>query len=201
VTDADRPRFRLWCDLETTGLEWDGPSAAILEAAFVLTTVDLVEVASASAVVSPPGASQDHDALWASMPEVVRQMHRDNGLWQEATRGGTPMLHVEPELLGWLDEHGAVAGSQVWLAGSGVAHFDRFWVQAHMPRLASRLDAYYTLDVGEVRRALHDAGVRLPGEPAQPKVHRAVPDVRYALELGRVQRAALRGAFLPVGAS
>ncbi len=178
----------LWTDLETTHLDPFADGASILEAAWVLTDNDLHELASASALIVPPGGPNDHDRLWASLDPFVQKMHRETGLWDVARKEGTPVYLVERQLTEWLASLGADRTTRY--GGSGVAQFDVHWYRSHLPRAAAMLHPYQTIDVGQLRRAgevLAGVGVQA-FEATNPEPHRAMTDVRAALDQARLWR-------------
>jgi oligoribonuclease (3'-5' exoribonuclease) len=178
---AMTPSHLLWLDLETTGTDPADGNAAILEVGAIITTwePELPEVARASMIVRPPGSTGDHDRLWAAMPDVVRDMHTVNGLWEAATTDPDAwnLLDADTAIAGWVLQH--AGGQAVALAGSGVGHLDLPFVKAWLPRLATRL-LYWPLDIGGTRRMLDLAGrqdlVNLPRD-VDGKPHRALADV------------------------
>lgn len=153
------PTHLLFLDLETTDSDPMTGHAAILEIGAIITKwePDLPVVARASMLVRPAGNASDHDLMWARMLPVVRQMHTDNGLWQEATTSEDAWATHEADdaITGWLAEH--VGETQVPIAGSGVGHLDVPFVRAFLPRLSTRV-TYWPLDIGHTRRLLDLAG-------------------------------------------
>jgi oligoribonuclease (3'-5' exoribonuclease) len=99
---------------------------------------------------------------------------------------------VERDIIGWLDNvlnrnkrKGPVEKFKFMLAGSGVEHFDRRFLKAHMPKLAAML-TWTPLDVGDVRRLASMAGYKPSGAaPQADKNHRAEDDIRMHLEEAR----------------
>jgi len=192
----------LWCDLETTGLDPIGASAAILEVGLVLTDgpmLDIREGGEASLIIRPAGTQMDHDRMWAQLPEEVRNMHAATGLWQEATTGDTAWsIHDADEALArWLIEKQGVT-EKLSLCGSGVERFDRPWLQQWMPRLFSMLTYYSVWDLGTHRRALQYTGrgdlVDLVAN-VDNKPHRALEDCH--LHIAEAKKFAALYALLP----
>jgi len=106
---------------------------------------------------------------------------------------------VETSLCRWLERNLEGAAHQggglawwpadrlPWLGGSG-PHFDRRWIDEHMPALGGRLH-YRNFDVSTLRRAFDRwAGADLAGG-APP--HRAGSDVVWAIEQARAARRLL----------
>lgn len=185
-------RHQLWCDLETTGL---GPDAVLLEAAFVLLDDRWEELWCG------------HQVLWAAeavlarMDPVVAAMHERSGL-RAAVAAADPAVGVRDVQAAVVHALGRFVGAQpVYLAGSGVSHFDQALLARDMPELARWLH-YATVDVGVVRRFLRACGLNLVVEGADQrgKSHRALADVRQHLAEARGYRARLREVF-DVGAT
>jgi oligoribonuclease (3'-5' exoribonuclease) len=204
------PAHGLVLDLETTDSDPRLPHASILEIGAVLVTLDrdVQIVAQASLTIRPPGSQPDHDMMWAAMPPVVQTMHRDSGLWEEATVGeDTWAIHeADTALVSWINEH-VDADVAIPIIGSGVSHLDVPFVREFMPRLTRRT-TYWSLDVGHLRRALQIAGrddhVDLVTD-VDGKPHRGLDDaLLHAAELRRYLSvlASLPGAGVnvPVGA-
>lgn len=171
----------LWLDLETTGL--DVNHDRILEVAAVLTDGDLRVIESYHAVLKWSEEALEH---LITEPEVW-EMHSRNGLIDACTEASATLPDVSGDLLRFLDDY--VDGKAI-LAGSGVAHFDLLWLREWLPRVAERL-AYYTLDIGVVRRFLQIV-VGLPDEDRPQVPHRALNDVLLHIEEARAYRDRLR---------
>jgi len=158
----------LWVDLETTGLDENDP---LLEIAGIITDEKLNPMSDFNAV-----AYFDRDSL--PIDPFVLAMHDESGLWDECIRQNPRMgtRQVLDQFESWLIECGL--GGGFVLCGSGVSHFDARWLDHHSPMIAAKR-AYYTIDVGSVRRLFtpHIAGPEL-GE----KAHRAVDDIDSHLE-------------------
>lgn len=173
----------MFCDLETTGSE---EADSIIEIGCVLTTPTLTEIGEFSSVVHAPDAALGR--LYRN--DFVRQMHTANGLLDLATRvePGQHSRLVAHQVTRWLKSAGAEKGKVV-LAGSGVGHFDRKFIDREMPQLSTWL-RYWCIDVGVIRRA-HEAwtGQPLADQPNDRKPHRALDDARLHLEEARLWRA------------
>jgi oligoribonuclease (3'-5' exoribonuclease) len=180
----------LWLDLETNG---DPVHPAVLEVACILTGPDLEVWARYSSAVKP--GDDDEDWLLTNrMPDLVWEMHRDNGLLQEVLCTNSPQLsQVEDEVVHLVKEQ-SVPGPWT-LAGSGVATFDLPIIRGQMPELAALLH-YRVRDVTHLRHTLIDAGRQDLVPPINDeKTHRAMEDVelhlaeyRYYLSLFREMR-------------
>lgn len=173
------PKFYIWCDIETTGLDpvLDPP----LEIAVMVTTPDLKEV---------DPVRRFHSLLrlttWAeeriNKNDYVKNMHTENGLLDELGRGmGMSVEDVDEALCNMFDTLGDIP---VMLAGTGVAAFDMRVLEAWMPRFHGRLD-YRTYDIGHMRRFLKYT-VEVPETWMPPEadesLHRARGDLLNALD-------------------
>jgi oligoribonuclease len=125
------------------------------------------------------------------MNPFVREMHMSNGLLDDIEKYGEPITDVE-EYLTLALSHEGEPGDFI-LAGSGVSHFDRRFIEAQMPQLAKWL-RYYNIDVGVLRRTLELCGRDDLLLPKQDKTHRALDDALLHLEELRFVRAALGSA-------
>lgn len=170
-------------DLETSG--GDETTDVILEVGIVIVDANLDEITRRSWVVW-----DEHDKL-SQAKDVVREMHAANGLAAAVKVPGLslPIDVVQADLIEVLKgigkEHDFV------LAGSGVSHFDRRFLNAYMPRLMKWF-RYYNIDVGVMRRGLRLIGredLLLPD--SGDKTHRALEDALLHLEELRFMKEAL----------
>ena len=173
----------LWCDLETTGSD-EKAGDEIIEIGCVLTTHDLKELGTFTCVVRPSPL-----ALGRMMQNpVVKAMHEKNGLLDYVLTAAEDQRphQVTRRLLDWLDAAGAPA--KLVLAGSGVGHFDRRFIERYMPQLAQRL-RYWVIDIGVIRRA-HQMWVGDVISCANDrKTHRALDDAKCHLEEAQAFRS------------
>ena len=177
---TDRPPL-LWLDLECTGLDYASP---ILELACCLTEsvapYERLDAGMFVSLVAPPRPFHVDD--------VVLMMHTKNGLWAKLAAEPAQELHdVERRVMAYIGS--TVKGSQVTLAGAGVASFDRNVIRGQMSALHKRL-TYYCFDVSVVRRFRESIGASIV-EPAD--THRAEADVEHALEEAREYAMAIEG--------
>jgi len=107
------------------------------------------------------------------LPELLAAVNHDQGAYTviEVERFMTERIRSQQQLYG---------GRTIYLAGSGVAEFDRPIVRRLMPELDT-LFHYRAIDLGVMRRTLTFAGLQLPdrhpfGDPA----HRALADVHQS---------------------
>lgn len=174
-----RAKYLAWVDLETTGV--DETEDPILEVGLIVTSVQAPfdELASYEGVVFP---STDRWPFWPDrMNETVLNMHTTNGLLVDVSDNGIDMAEVEQRMVDVLAAVGRP--HNFMLAGSGVGHFDRKFLEAQMPNFAGWLQ-YPNLDIGVIRRALDFAGrndLTHFGESFDirgQKPHRGLADVR-----------------------
>lgn len=178
-------------DLETTGA--DERTGEILEVAVVVTdpAAPFVELGEFTRIIRL--YRQDWRSL---MDDTVTAMHAANGLAIAVDACHCPLRVAETQLFAFLDQF----EPPLRLAGSGVAHFDRRWLKAHMPRVEAMFD-YPSMDVGPVRRLIRDYAQRkdLVPELDGSKPHRALADAR--LHLTEFRHYAALIAALPEAAA
>lgn len=194
----------LWCDFETTGL--DPRADYVLEVGFVYTDLDLNPLWEFGDLVK---------GVWPlaerQLNDFTRKMHAENGLIAELQSLHAEMQTSSIDLYdNSLDnlQHKVLAmipdGDTVALAGSGIAHFDRPFMDAELPELTKRLE-YYSIDTGVLRRCLRIFGGdfydwALPesyeGSEGGAKAHRALADAQAHLAEARVYAHHLRTAAL-----
>lgn len=155
-------------DLETNG-RLLSDKGRILEVAAVVTTTSFDVLHQTDGVVTKRDSNEDD---FVGMPEVVYQMHTENGLLQEIADKAKRGSLVSINNLDWqvanmiedtrvLYKHKSVWNElpDVILSGSGVSHFDSRWIKHFMPHTWGMLKGYDvetkpTVDIGVVRRFL-----------------------------------------------
>lgn len=185
--------YLLWLDLETSGS--DEAKDCIIEVGCVLTTEVLDEIGAWTCVVRP--TPEGYGRLMLN--PTVREMHETNGLlpmMRELAAFGEAEWprpdQAAKQLLAWLEDNGARQGRTV-LAGSGVGHFDRRFLDRYMPQV-SRFLRYWCIDIGVVRRA-HGMWVGSEVSTANDaKTHRALDDAYCHLDEARAFRNLWLGA-------
>jgi oligoribonuclease (3'-5' exoribonuclease) len=115
-------------------------------------------------------------------------MHEESGLWDELENRERRKETLSPRrfenvLLDRLYANGYYEHGSVGCGGSGVAHFDRYWLRHWMPDL-EHLFTYWSYDIGAVRRFVQAGGWPTSAD-AVVKAHRAVPDTQQALGQAR----------------
>ena len=190
----------LWCDFETTELPngLDFSNVHILEVAAIVTDQDLELYGGFHEAIKLTKAGAD--SLRGN--EVVKKMHTKNGLIKDAIASTVTVADAEQEILQLLSDKTAYDKGQFTLAGSGVTAFDHPLIKAKMPELASWL-TYYSLDVGNFRRALSILGpnghtfVQAPktSYDQNVKTHRALEDVKAHIEEAKLYQKWLKSDF------
>jgi oligoribonuclease len=173
----------LWLDLETTGS--DVEHDCIIEMGCILTTTDLIPLGEFSKVLTPEPVGYGRMML----NPTVRAMHEANGLLAEimAAEHVVKPHHGSEALLGWMTSLGAREGRTV-LAGSGVGHFDRKFIDRYMPQV-SRFLRYGCIDVGVIRRAHEMWAGTVVSTANDGKTHRALDDIRCHLAEAQAYRS------------
>ncbi len=188
----------MFVDLETSGL--DPELDRIVEIAWTFTDRKLRRMSSTTHTpVQPVGAALSR--IYEN--DVVREMHRGTGLLDELEKGNLPLLAgVEDSILAELDtieEHYqafvntltpeqqldpvCTPSMEFHLAGKNV-HFDRAFIDRHMPRLSKRL-SHRMFDETSVKAMLETLEIGI-GLVAAENVggltrHRAAFDVEVTL--------------------
>lgn len=175
-----RAKYLLWIDLETTGV--DHNEDPIIEVGMIVTEASppFADLFEGSWVINPALAGL---SSWRGrMGDYVKQMHATNGLLDDVENPdiAVALSVAEEQIINALDSIGRP--HNFMLAGSGVGHFDRRFIETQMPFLAKWLQ-YPNLDIGVIRRALSFAkrddltefGTTFEGED---KPHRGLDDVR-----------------------
>jgi oligoribonuclease len=195
-----KAKYLAWIDLETTGLsEHDDP---IIEVGMVVTasSAPFNEIDAFEVVVEP---NPTRFPEWRGrMNGYVRTMHTKNGLLADFAIGlSVPVADAEQQMIEVLS--GIGRQHSFMLAGSGVGHFDRKFLQQQMPEFDKWLQ-YPNLDVGVLRRAFSFSGrgdLDAFGQTFASKgdkPHRGLADVRDHLNEFRAY-AELFAAIPPLG--
>lgn len=186
----------LWMDFETDGYADNDPNVCgVLEVAWCVTDMNLVPLGDVESTLIDPRSTLDVglsrretvNVMQMRAPRVVRDMHTDNGLWEEASRHDTPMMRrdsVEYAVMSTILRH--CEGHDTHLAGAGVGPFDMQLVRRLMPSVKRRLH-YAPYDISAYRRFVENLQGRELPMPERPDVaHRALHDVEYAIDCARL---------------
>lgn len=182
----------LWLDLETTGL--DPAKCQILEVAamtaelaspFALLNGISTPIMPYGMVLEPGTSAINVERRWINQQSpFIQEMHTKNGLFEDCLRRGIDAADAEDLVLKLLGaRYGAgttpdvpAREDLVVLAGSSI-HFDKAFIEKHMPRLATQL-SHRLYDVSAVKLFAESLGM-----PKLPKAeaHRAADDIRESL--------------------
>ena len=171
---------RIWLDCETTGL--DATAGSILELAVVATDPEAPEyreLAAQSWLINPPG-------LWLDALDLrVLEMHTASGLIADVLARGVGVADAEAGLVSFLQYFGNPAPGREPIAGSS-PHFDRRWLDVHMPT-AARYFSHRVFDASTLKRFALDHGCAAwdQHDGSGGAAHRALADVRYSIETAR----------------
>lgn len=178
-----------FCDLETTGVDKDKDD--IIEVGLAIYTwPEFVEVGALSLVIQPTPEGLER----MKGKDVVREMHKVNGLLDEIERGeGAPdYASADAELDEFLSRFGTRGSPHIPLGGSGISHFDRPFIKRNLPLFDARL-SHWMYDVGVMRRMFLLAGARYADDSG--KTHRALDDARVHAEEFRFYMERIRELF------
>lgn len=176
-------------DTETTG---NTDESELIEIGMVMLSVpSLNEIGRLSVIIEP--SPEQFSVMMAN--DVVRTMHEKNGLIADLlAHKGVSKEQADIQIGRWLDQFTDSPRTHIPYGGSGVSHFDRKYIDWHLPRLGRRL-TYWALDVGSVRRIFALQGgswLQIDGaESFEAKTHRALDDalvhaeeLRFAAQSG-----------------
>jgi oligoribonuclease len=166
-----------WIDLETTGLEKHGPDQ-IVELACIVTDENLEwkeEYYSLvqSSVDMEPKTAEFHKKVSGLYDSIVR------GLGEDPRTTDTELYHMLSKYLN--------ADKTIYLAGSGVGHFDIHFIRRQLPETYTLLH-HAPIDIGDTRRFLtHIVGLNLP-DPKVNLKHRAYTDIKDHIKEAKCYR-------------
>jgi oligoribonuclease len=154
-----------WIDLEMTGL--DVEKEVVIEAAAIVTDIQLSELDTYETVVRQPQAYLDAMDAWNT------EHHGRSGLTAKVPTGREPGL-VEDDLVALVAKH---FQEPAVIAGNSIGQ-DRLFINRYFPRFASTLH-YRMLDVTSWKVMLSARfGIAFEKKDA----HRALDDIRESLE-------------------
>lgn len=173
----------LFLDFETTGTDFANDQ--VIDVGALLVSEDLDTVYG-----SFSGTAFFDSKDLSKVDDFVVNMHTVNGLWTQSAESTLTVGDLEQSLVELVQEH-RVDGEVVYLAGSGVSHFDKHVIDAQMPELSSLL-SYATYDFGVLRRCLSSFSSRevpkLPASSGDAKTHRGYDDALAHLQEARMMR-------------
>lgn len=138
MKETSQTQKLFWLDLEMTGL--DVSTCVILEAAAVVTDLDLKPIEELQRVIYQP------QALLDAMDEWCTKTHGGSGLTAKVP-DGIPLLQAEAELVELAKRH--FGENKIILAGNSIGH-DRRFIDAYMPTFSQMLH-YRIIDVSSYK--------------------------------------------------
>lgn len=171
-------KYLCWVDLETTGSD---KNSLVLEIAVVITDDNLKVLFQSTEMIHHENIIETGVRLFKSpnplegpaikIPEVVNQMHYDSDLWYDYDNPANFKFPSCRDYDFWLSKQitNVFYNETMWdtqqpfelvLAGSGVSHFDWYFLKRDFPSLYERLNGYAdsgmetkpTFDIGVLRR-------------------------------------------------
>ena len=155
----------LFVDLETTGL--DPLTDKIVEVGMIVTNHLFQPVDSLKMVLH----TEPED--WLNAPEIVLNMHKDNGLHEESVHSTVKLEEAEQIIVTWL-MNCRWLGSKPVMCGNGV-HFDRMFLRQYMPQV-HELFHYRNFDVSTLKQILLATLPEWEFPAQEIEIHRAIPD-------------------------
>lgn len=194
----EEPTLLPWIDMETSGLDENGPDAWVGEIGFAITDRSLGIVDSISFVVEPGhlGAFVCIDGSWPVENDIVLEMHRKNGLFDALNRGeGRPMGWVADRCIEFLGDY--VEPGTRPLCGSSLRH-DRNWLQKFAPNLHNFFH-YRSIDVSALKETIARWWPDDVPEfdPPPVKLHRVDPDIVDSINEFKAYMAILERGVTP----
>lgn len=164
-------KIPLWVDLETTGFhtlrDHEVYRHQVLEVAACVTDENYNVVSSLNIVIH----HRPEDII-PLMDEVVLNMHKANGLIEEAAKSTVTLTEAQKQILDFCNRNGIEPRAGV-LAGNSIL-LDRNFIDVHLPELDKYLH-YHQIDMTSVCRFLHNIDPTFIY--AKKKTHRAMDDI------------------------
>lgn len=164
----DEPQYVLWLDFETTGLNPELDQ--IVEIGAAITDLDLNLKQQYHVLYRP-----DDNAHW---DQAAYELHQNNGLLEQLAlphRAEQDWSYVEEDFMSFCDSY----PPPMILAGYGVDHMERRWLENWFPYVLTAL-TYYSWDTSVVRRMVKT--VRPDKVLVKMEHHRALMDVVNAMQ-------------------
>ena len=158
----------IWLDLEMTGL--DPNNCHILQAAMVITTLDLNDIISKEIVMWQP------EEILNKMSPTVQKMHTDNGLLNQVRASKTSVAEAQQQFMQIITKYvpyqkGLLAGNSVWC--------DRMFLKKYMPSIDSYLN-YRIIDISSLKILCKNWGKKTFNKPKSQ--HTALEDIRASIQ-------------------
>ena len=178
------PRWLVWVDLETTGLDHDHDY--IIEFASVITDFNLKVFGHVESLVRPPELTIEQLLAVIENDDFINEMHTRNGLKAALKLGPTLTTEkVEESFVYLLKNFGEP--QEFLIAGSGVSGFDQPWLDKAMPE-ASQYWQYRAYDIGVMRRFVRYTLGRFDLFTKESTHHRSMDDVTEFIDQARYLR-------------
>ena len=172
----------VWIDCEMTGL--DLGKDALIEIAALVTDAELNVLGDGVDIVIHAS-----DAVLASMPEVVMEMHAKSGLTEEVRASAVSLEEAEAAVLAYIKEW-VPDPRTAPLAGNSIAT-DRGFIARDMPALDAHLH-YRMVDVSSIKELVRRWYPRVYfAAPEKQGGHRALADITESIRELRYYRAAI----------
>lgn len=166
----------IWVDIETFGLDTAGDY--VLEVGFKITDLELEVIDDFQEVIwDTPLYDLRMDQMYYNPKDsYVLNMHKQSGLFEDASVNGMSLANFEERLSTWLEGHGIRDGQEP-LCGSSV-QFDRERLTFWWPKVMERFH-YRNVDISSFKEVLVglNGGGPLIGQPKGRKIHRVLPDI------------------------
>ena len=173
VTKPEDSPYICWVDLECTG---NRPEDQIIEIGAVMTDRDLNELSAKQIVVK---ALLSTEKVLEIDPFVL-EMHTKNGLWIDCALSEVLAPDADAQMVEWIKQY--TKGDHIPLAGSGVSHYDRDYIEKDLPKF-NRYLSYWAYDTGVIRRTLKLFGIDASfADTTDDKTHRALDDIKAHVE-------------------
>lgn len=164
----------LFLDLETTGLEPHLDSVLEIGCFLVTPAVSISPIWEYSAVFQYDRKDKGHE-----INPYVLEMHESNGLWDQCEKSKISVQRGMTDVIRGLKKHGVDLGNRVHLAGNSV-HFDRSFLQLHMPDLLPYL-THRHLDITTLHILRKDWSPEITSPvPHTGTAHRSLDDAYYS---------------------
>ena len=171
------PQALVWFDIQTANLPEgnDYSGVEILEVAAIGTDFDLSPFGGFYSTVKLTPASvgvlKDN--------EFVLNMHKENGLIEEAKENGLPLDEIEDTIISILQEKTTFVEGEFELAGSEVSTWELPLIREKMPKLYRWL-VRYTFDIGNAGRVIRglNHGQSIVNSTPSKKTNRASDQVK-----------------------